>query len=232
MTACYILNPGAPRSLQSPADNSFVGGIPKLPSSESIPVCRFCGSQQTFFSQVAFPRDNPWAGLSLSVFACTSCADENYLIPEMISGPRRNAHIPAGFLESYQRNFRFLVFDSNSATPQTNYRERVKFNRLQLIKATDAKSEDNKIGGSPNWVLEDEAPESYCSKAPMFFLLQILPGFRFPITAEAPPQIELGLDGSPQASPLQDHQLFIGNALFLFGTGDRQKPLVYAITQV
>ncbi len=65
----------------------------------------------------------------------------------------------------------------------------------------------------------------------MFFLLQLLQGFQFEINEVATRQIELGLDGAAQPSPLSYYQLFIGNKIFLFGTEDRAMPLVYAISQ-
>ena len=59
-------------------DLSFVGGYPRIPSESGLPECRLCRSRQTFFFQVAFPPEHPWSGLSLAVFQCTACVDENY----------------------------------------------------------------------------------------------------------------------------------------------------------
>jgi hypothetical protein len=231
MNDCYLLKL-SPQASQSPNENSFIGGIPKLPKGESLPCCKLCGAEESFFFQVAIPKGNFWEGLSLAVFACTSCADENQLIPQMLPGPLSGADIPEGFLESYQINFRFFVFETASAVPYEKYQERVTFKLFRLEKAGDPDVDENKIGGNPNWLLEDESPKSYGGKTPMFFLLQLLQGFRFEITKSAPRQIELGLDGSPKPSPLSYYQLFNGNKIFLFGTEDRTKPLVYAITQV
>lgn len=66
----------------------------------------------------------------------------------------------------------------------------------------------------------------------MFFLLQILEGFKFEKLEEAPPQIELGLTGSLELSDNEYYELFIGNAIYLFGTMDINDPQIYIITQV
>ena len=213
-------------------DNSFVGGIPRLPANQSIPVCKFCGSDQTFFFQIALPATNPWEGLSLAVFSCTRCADREHLIPEMLNVPLRGADIPAGFLEAYQTNFKFLVFKTDTAEIKNEYRPKIRFAAVSLEPSRDSNVNDNKVGGRPNWALEDESPKTYAGRTPMFFLLQFQSGYKFSLLEGAPPQIELALDRTPQPSPLSYYQLFIGNALFLFGTENRSESLVYAITQV
>ena len=65
----------------------------------------------------------------------------------------------------------------------------------------------------------------------MEFLAEIKPNIQFQVEENAPPQIEMDLFGKPSASPLNYYQLFLGNAIYLFGT-IRNKQLVYAITQV
>ncbi|HUO10234.1 MAG TPA: hypothetical protein VM008_18145 [Phycisphaerae bacterium] len=222
----------ASRASQTSEHESFVGGLPKLPRGEGIPRCRLCGADESFFFQVACPEGSPWHRLSLAVFACTSCADENHLIPQMLSGPLKDADIPEGFLQSYQRNFRFMVFETASATLRQEYRERVVFRPFHLEKVIDPDVDANKLGGTPNWLLDDESPRFYFGNAPMSFFLQLLQGFRFEINRGAPPQVELGLDGSPQPSTSSYYQLFNGNKVFLFATEDRAKPLIYAITQI
>jgi hypothetical protein len=150
----------------------------------------------------------------------------------MLSGPLRRAEIPAGFLETYQTNFRFLVFDTARGQPSDDYVERVKFQLLHLKESKNPDVERNKIGGNPNWILEDESPGSYGGNTPMFFLLQLLDGLQFDLRDEAPRQIELGLDGLPKLSAARYYELFISNRIFLFGTSDRAHLGVYAITQV
>ena len=77
--------------IQTPEDELFLGGKPKLPPASRIPNCRLCDSAQTFMFQVAFPGHHDWDGLSLAVFACISCATENFLIPDMLPGHLRGA---------------------------------------------------------------------------------------------------------------------------------------------
>jgi hypothetical protein len=196
---------------------------------EPIPTCALCGSEQTFFLQVAFPGDHEWGGLSLAVFACTSCTDEERLIPEMLPGPLCGVDIPKGFLTSYQRNFCFLVF-STYATLRRGHVEKVRFKTLVLEPSDDPTVDGHKIGGAPNWALEDEAPGT--SRTPMVFLLQLQQGYEFETVEGAPRQMELDLDGKPKPAARAHYHLFLGNALYLFGTGDLQEPLVYAVTQV
>jgi hypothetical protein len=231
MSAAHPLQlEGAP-SPQTPTDDRFIGGRPRLPPNGPIPSCGLCKAEQTFFFQVAFPEDHEWAGLSLATFACTSCADENHLIPPMLKGRRRKAiDIPEGFLESYQVNFRFRVFETAKSVPQ-GYDERVAFHRW-LLQPAQAAGAGTKLGGTPDWLQDDEAPATYAGRTPMVFLMQIERGFEFPLVPGAPPQMELALDGTPEPAERPYYQLFIGNAIYLFGTQDRSQPLVYAITQV
>lgn len=232
MSNCYLLKLDLCQVQQSASENSFIGGVPKLPDGAEIPRCKFCGAEECFFFQVAFPNGAVWGGLSLAVFACTSCADETRLIPQMLPGPLSDADVPVGFLESYQTNFRFIIFQTALATLCTKYREKVKFKPFQTRSTDDPDINETKIGGSPNWLQVDEGPRLCGGAGPMLFLLQLLEGFRFEITEHAPRQIELGLDGSPQTSPLNYYQLFNGNRIFLFGTEGLAQPLVYVITQV
>lgn len=232
MNNCYLIVPSKKDIEQTGGEDFFIGGKPKLLSSQRIPTCTLCGAEQTFFFQIALPETNPWEGLSLAVFSCTSCADRDHLIPEMLKVPLRGADIPEGFLKAYQTNFKFLVFETDAAEIKKEYRPKIRFTAVSLEPSRDPNVNGSKVGGIPNWVLEDESPRTYGSRTPMFFLLQFQSEYRFRLSEGAPPQIELALDRTPQPSPLNYYQLFIGNALFLFGTEDRQKPLVYAITQV
>lgn len=232
MSDCYLLKLAPSQVPQSASDHSFIGGVPKLADGAEIPHCKLCGAEECFFFQVAFPKGVVWSGLSLAVFACTSCADEARLVPQMLPGPLSGADVPAGFLESYQKSFQFLVFQTALATLCTKYREKVKFKPFQAWSTDNPRANETKIAGCPNWLQGDESPRLYGGVAPMPFLLQLLEGFRFEITEHAPRQIELGLDGSPQTSPLNYYQLFNGNRIFLFGTEGLAEPLVYVVTQV
>lgn len=232
MNDCYLLKQDSTPALQAPSHDSFIGGIPKLRVGVCIPCCTLCGAAESFFFQVALPPGNPWGGLSLAVFACTSCADENELIPEMLSVPPLGADIPEGFLDAYQTNFRLLVFETTAAVPHVGYQERVKFKPIHLEKTGRAASRESKIGGKPSWMLGDESPATYNGKTPMFFLLQLWENLRFDLVPGAPKQMDFNLDGLPERSSEDYYELFIGNRIFMFGTVDRSSPLVYAITQV
>ena len=58
-------------AVQTGEENSFIGGKPKLPPGTEIPKCTLCGRELTFFFQIAFPENYPWAGKSMAVFDCT-----------------------------------------------------------------------------------------------------------------------------------------------------------------
>jgi hypothetical protein len=214
---------------QTGQEHCFVGGKPKLPPGSAVPRCKLCGAEQTFFFQVAFPDDHAWAGLTLAVFACTSCADENSLIPEMLAGALPGANIPKNFLEGYQKNFRFEVFQTTAGRIANDYHERIRFRRIRFGDGNG--SSLGQIGGTPTWVLEDESPYLYDSTTPMCFLLQVSRGINFETVDGAPRQMEIGLSGDQEPSPYDFYQLFIGNAVYMFGTKGPPLYLVYAITQ-
>ena len=149
----------------------------------------------------------------------------------MLPGPLSGVDIPQGFLESYQRNFRFMVFDTADGVVREDYSARVAFRRLVLTAEVPEKKL-GQVGGSPTWVLDDETPGSYRGSVGMVFLMHLMPGLRFDASPGAPRQIGLGLDGKPRAARRDGYQLFLRNAVYLFGTSSADVPLVYAITQV
>jgi hypothetical protein len=217
------------RKREAQADqSSFVGGKPHLPEEQSIPTCELCGNSQSFMFQVAFPLDEIWGGRSIAVFFCVHCADEDFLVPEMLPDHLHECLIPDGFLTSYQRNFAFLVFPTAEAMIVRNYEEQVAFRAIEFVE-NRADAEFGKIGGSPEWELENEAPASYGAVA-MEFLLQLTQGLEFDRIPGTRPQVDLDLSGRPVHSPRDCYQLFLGNAVYLFGTASGE-PLVYAITQ-
>jgi hypothetical protein len=166
----------------------------------------------------------------LAVFACTSCVDEGSLIPEMLNEKLLGADIPDGFLERYQRNFRFVVFDADAGSLRTDYQPRVEYRRIKLSPLKASSQAVSKIGGTPLWMLDDESPATYAGRDRMEFLLQIGEKAEFPMVKGAPPQVELDLSGKPTPSPLSFYQLFLGNQLYFFGVNG--PPLVYVITQI
>jgi hypothetical protein len=226
----YLLLEDETRQSQDETDLSFIGGTPRLPGSLEIPLCTLCGASQTFFFQVTFPEGHVWGGLTMAVFACTSCANEDYFIPEMLQAPLHGVVIPEHFLETYQRNFRVLVFEGRDGVLRRDYGEKVKFRAWKLVPAP-ADAEGTKLGGRPTWYLDDETPASY-GKVPMVFLLQIPEEFRFEKVAGAPPQMKLDLAGRVKPSPLPFYSLFLRNNLYFFGTQTRTDPHVYILTQI
>lgn len=233
MTECWKLIAAEGAAGQDDGQLSFIGGLPRLPARIGVPDCRLCGQPQSFLMQVAFPEGHAWSGLSLAIFACTTCVDEDHLIPEMLTGPLPGADIPGDFLESYQKNFRFLVFETGAGAVRRDYAERVRHIPLTLTSADNPAAPGNKVGGAPNWMLEDESPATRDGRDEMIFLMQIEEEFAFPLVEGAPPQIEMDyLAGTTAPSPERCYRLFIGNAIYLFGVRDRDGPLVYAITQI
>jgi hypothetical protein len=217
---------------QGEGESSFIGGRPKLPQNIDIPKCELCSEEQSFLFQIAFPEEHHWSGMTLAVFICTSCVDERYLIPEMLQGPLQGVDIPDGFLESYQKNFRFVVFDTKLAELRDNYEPRVRYKPIELEVNQESLINCNKVGGESAWLLDDENPASYDGKHKMHFLLQLMSDTQFELLDDAPPMMELNLIGEPEPSSERYYQLFNGNAIYLFGTSDAENSLVYAITQI
>jgi hypothetical protein len=233
MDRCYVIQieKEDPQE-QLEAMISFVGGYPRIPTENPLPECRLCGSPQTFFFQIGFPPGHAWADLSLAVFYCTSCADKQHRIPEMLAGPLHQADIPDGFLERYQTNFRFLVFPTGTGVVRQEYTPRVTFYPITLEHSPDPAVQAHKVGGVPSWVLEDESPRSYGSDRSMFFLLQLLQELTFDTVSGAPAQMGIGLDGKPRPSRHPEYKLFLANNVYFFGTRDTSVPAVYAVTQI
>ena len=229
----WILEPKM-ADLQKREHRTYIGGKPSIPSETAIPKCRLCASEQTFYFQIAFPPDHFWNGLTLACFACTSCADETHLIPEMLKVKLKGANIPEGFLGHYQTNFSFQVFPTSESTLRDDYIEKISFKPLMMVSNISEPTEDAiQIGGEPDWLMEDESPSTYNNTAKMTFLLQIPQGYKFEINNNAPGQAELDLSGKPVPSDNKYYELFIGNAVYLFGTEPLDiGHLVYALTQV
>ncbi|MDR6553766.1 hypothetical protein [Paenibacillus qinlingensis] len=212
---------------------SFIGGRPKLPPTTNVPVCKLCGSQLTFFFQITFPIEHEWGGFTMSVFACTSCFDERYLIPEMINGPLQGVNISDGFLKEYQKNFTILVFKTAESSIVTNYVEKVRYSTIELIEFNQLTTRVDKIGGIPNWYLEDESPATYNNNIPMMFIMQILEDRKFEILEGVPGQVQMDyFSGKLEPSKKRYYELFLANNLYFFGTRDRLNPLVYVLTQI
>lgn len=207
---------------------SFQGGLPKLPDGTAAPHCQRCHTALTFFFQLAFSASHAWSGHSVAVFACTSCADENALIPEMPGGKLSGADVPEEFLKRYGTNFGTIVFETRAGRIQSDYPLRVEF--AQLSSCQQRKSAFAQIGGAPVWVLENESP-SKVAGATATFLFQLRQGIEFRTVEGAPPQMSIGLDGSPELGAPGHYELFLGNAIYFFGP-EKPSSLIYILTQV
>lgn len=209
----------------------FAGGKPILPRDMNIPACSLCGSLQTFFFQVKFPVGHAWAELTLAVFMCTSCADEEYLIPPMLEGILHDADVTTSFINEYQKNFCFLVFENGNEALVDSYIEKVTYIPISLISSDELSIYDDKLGGDPIWLLEDNSPGLLDGKISSDFLLQISEDRHYPIENNAAGQMEINLYGLSQESSCRFYELFLGNTIYIFGYKNEDKYLIYAITQ-
>lgn len=215
---------------QEVSDNSFLGGTPKLPPGTELPVCSLCGHELSFLFQIAFPEGHIWSGKTLALFFCLDCFGHEYCIPELPKGPLKQAHLPEGFLDQYQRNFRVLVFDTVEGEPFDGCCPRVPFQRLEWVPSSrNDKDVPFTLGGRPVWVMhQDERPSDYAGR-PLALLFQIAEGFRFPKLEDAPPQANAF---SPTGkSPFPWYDLFARDQIYFWGTADRGEPKVYISVQ-
>ncbi|MBI3925897.1 MAG: hypothetical protein HY319_10190 [Armatimonadetes bacterium] len=210
---CYSLRLSRSRAAQKPSDRSFLGGLPTLPPARPLPVCRRCSQLQTFFFQVELPPDNPWAGSLFSVFACTSCAPPEALIPG--GAVRTDVDLEKGAGD----NFELLRSPVREVVPREDYPPRVQFRRFELVPA-DPESRYTKIGGSPRWVMERE----YSPGPDGFLLCQFQGNRRLKIDPEAPAQAApFGLP------PRQEYELWVGNEIYFFAS--LSQPVVTILVQ-
>lgn len=230
MNTCHVIKADK-KEIQEGSVFSFIGGHPIIPKYIKIPVCELCGYEQTFYFQISFPESHNWFNKTMSIFACTSCANEDYLIPEMINQPLYNVVIPEGFMKHYQKNFSIMTFNTSDIVMRLDYQPKLVYKRIELIHVDDKDIVEHKIGGNPNWLLEDESPESYNKSNPMFFIMQLLEDYKFEKLDSAPPQVKLGLSGEMKPSKHNYYELFIANNIYFFGTL-KDEPEVYIITQI
>lgn len=234
MDGCYILEIDNSVKMQGDNDYSFIGGYPRVPSTELLPKCKLCGKELTFYFQIAFPIEHYWSNLTMAIFSCTMCSDRNFLIPEMLKVPLKGANIPNGFLDEYQKNFKILIFDTSTGIIRQDYKPKIKYKCLNLKKTLRSSFKKHKVGGKPSWYLEDESPLSYNETIPMFFLMQLLEEYRFELLDDAPGQVKIDYfnNGIPMSSNNRYYELFLRNNIYFFATKDGQNPLVYIITQI
>lgn len=208
--------------------NSYVGGKPQLPDRFPVPSCGLCGAQQAFFFQLRIPEGLPRHGETMVVFQCVSCAREEGLIPEMLGGPLKGAVVPRAFITAYQRNFRILFFPNDEIVTCDQYRELVVFKELRRS-ARKARGLFGKLAGTPEWLMEDEAPKRLDTGEPLEFLMQLKADFHFSIGPDAPHAVEMGLFGE-EVSSENYYRLFISNELYIFVNAVGE-PFPYLLTQ-
>ncbi len=216
---------------QNPAHDSFIGGIPKLPHDTTNPVCSLCGHEMSFMFQIAFPDDHFWAGKTLALFFCLDCFGHEFCIPEMPQGDSLyHVEIPEGFLDSYQRNFKVLVFDTKDGVPCNDYCERVAFRKIDFT-AEEKNSEEAEftVGGRPIWLMGRETPGNYASNQKLKLLFQIREDFKFPKLEEAAPQADEF--SKTKLSPYPWYDLFARNRIYFWGTNPKKDPKVYISVQ-
>jgi hypothetical protein len=69
----------------------------------------------------------------MALFSCTSCADMNYFIPEMLNGKLNGITIPKNFLKEYQKNFKIVIFRTIEGEIRKDYIEKVLFKNWNII---------------------------------------------------------------------------------------------------
>ena len=232
MSVGWALKFGDKIPIQDLDHQSYAGGKPKLPKGTDIPCCRLCGNEQFFFFQLAFPDDHVWEKHSLAVFACMSCANDDYCIPEMLSTTLHNADIPKGFLDNYQVNFALMVFETAQGALLDSYETKVSYKPITLAPALDKSINDSRVGGEPVWYLDDEGPATYDEKHNMIFLFQLTERIQFEIEESAPRQAVVGISGENESSKNAYYDLFLENFIYFFGVDVEDKKLVYVLTQI
>ena len=217
---------------QQDLDDLFIGGIPKLPPELSIPTCTLCSQKMSFMFQVAFPKGHIWEGKTLALFYCLDCFGHRFCIPEIPLGSSLyHVEIPAGFLDSYQRNFRVIVFDTADGVLLKNDCERVAFRKI-AFHASDKNDKEATFtfGGKPIWIMgKNETPGNYATTEKLKLLFQIKEGFQFPKCENAPPQAS-GFYPDKR-SPFPWYDLFARNRIYFWGTDARKDAKVYISVQ-
>lgn len=216
---------------QNASHDSFIGGIPKLPVGTSIPTCSLCGHEMSFIFQIAFPEGHFWAGKTLALFFCLDCFGHEFCIPEMPQGDSLDhVEIPEGFLDSYQRNFKIMVFDTKDGVPCSDYHERVAFRKINSIAAEkNSREAEFTVGGRPIWLMGRETPGNYASNQKLKLLFQIREDFKFPKLEEAAPQADEF--SKTKLSPYPWYDLFARNRIYFWGTNPKKDPKVYISVQ-
>jgi len=233
MNKYFILEVDKSSEKQMTNTTSFIGGKPCIPENVNIPKCQLCDNEMTFYFQIAFPVDHIWSGMSMALFSCTKCHDDDFLIPEMLEGNAlKNIEIPNGFLERYQKNFRTIIFPTKKGKIIEDYVAKIKFKKWNILKTDNVELNDNYIGSLPKWYLDDETPSKYHSEE-MHFLMQLKEEMKFEIESDAPGQIKFNyLSDKFEERDDRYYELFLANYIYFFGTKNTANPSVYILTQI
>lgn len=234
MDRCWIIKYPVLGTHQRSRHRSYEGGKPHLPEGVTVPLCKLCGHEQTFFFQVAFPDGHPWQDYTLSVFSCKSCFDEQHIIPERFCPSLKDAQISSQFLKDYQTNFRFVVFPTNSGKLVSSYSERIRFRPWRLARRrSNEVLVRSKVGGVPSWSYEDETPGLVDGQWQVSFLLQLEDYYRFRRHSFAPPEWGFGKRHG-EYERMEDfdyYWLFSGGHLYMFGASVGGERVVIFMTQ-
>lgn len=218
--------------VQTPEEDTFWGGKPKLPPAMSVPICGLCGQEMTFFLQVAFPQGHPWQGKSLALFYCTDTWHDQFCLPEAPDVRNlNNADIPSSFLRQYERTFRTLVFDTDQGVLREDCTARIAYQALFPAKSNRPKQDaDVILGGEPVWIMGwPERPACVDGNQRLTLLAQIREGLRFPRLEGAPPQVNPFLRSGLSSQPW--YHLFARARVYLWGTEDPSGVPVYISVQ-
>jgi hypothetical protein len=160
--------------------------------------------------------------------------DEAHLIPEMDQRLLSGGDVPDGFMLRPRPNYAFLVFPSAAAVPIDEYAPKIAFQRWDLASTDTGATRWGRAGGTPEWMLHDESPGLYMGRNPLRFLLQIDQDVVFPVLDSTPGQVELDMlnstPGALRRSEDRHYELFVGNAVYLFGT-ENPADGVYCVVQ-
>ena len=207
-------------------ESSFVGGIPKLPPSLPLPECKLCGDSQTFFLQVGYSSGHKWEGFSTAIFFCTSCVDEDHLIPRVIS--TKDGVILSNRLDEDAPNYSLITFETASSVPRHEYTQRIKFKKISWHESKTARQRDSFIGENPKTSPLITMPQRY-GHYNVIFLFQIGKDTLFETLESAPTQAELVFPGLSGIIPKNAYQLFLGNTLVVIGIDSPSEKRTFAI---
>lgn len=209
--------------LQTQSTLSHAGGHPVLPPQLGLPHCGLCDTPMTFFFQLQFPATHPWHPWVMAFFQCTHCWSDDYCVPKAFYG--KDVVVPEGHLDAYQKNFRVVVFEATEPVEiRLDHEAILQYQPLTLEKSK-RKSRTPRIGGEPNWFIQDETPASYMGQ-PFTFLMQTGEDWTFRSVPDAPRQKTM------MGYRREGHyMIFSGLPLYFYGCVVEDRPKVYVFNQ-